>query len=92
MEDIFQNAPADRTFWVCDGRVLHNLFDLANAFKDMKDSTFKYHANKQKNDFSEWVKNILNNLELANELARTITKDKAELIVLRYIIKKLTPK
>jgi len=92
MSDVFTNVEGERAFWVSDGKMIHNLFELAVAFKDMKLSTFKYHANKEKNDFYEWVKNILDNKELAEQLARTITKDKAELVVLRYIAQKLTQK
>jgi two-component SAPR family response regulator len=62
------NAPEDKKFWVCDGRVLKNLNDLENALRTMNDGTYKYHVNGKKNDFYNWIKNVFNNSKLADEI------------------------
>jgi hypothetical protein len=90
MYHVFQRVPQHNDFWVKDGKELHSLPELALALREMKISTFRYHVNKQKNDLSEWVRNTLNEKEIADKLARIVTKDKAELILLRYLCEKLT--
>ncbi len=71
------DAPAEQCFWVNDGHVLKNLSELANAFPQMNEDTYSYHANKEKNDFSKWVNDIIGDKKLANDLLSSKTKDSA---------------
>jgi len=75
-------------FYACDGSVFKNLIDLANALRKMKVKTFKYHVNREKNDFSKWVRHCIKDKKLADNLARLVMKDKIEIQVLRRIIQK----
>lgn len=86
MTDHMQNVPPEKAFWVADGTIIHNIFELAGALQHMKKETFKYHSNKQKNDFSEWIRDVIMDKALADELARTLSKDKAAAIVLKHIV------
>ncbi len=45
-------------FWCHDGRVLRNLRELKDALEMMSDENYAYHANKDKNDFSNWIKEV----------------------------------
>ena len=56
------------SFWVCDGRVLKNLRDLRDALAVMTEETYSYHVNEAKNDFHNWVKDIVGDDILANQL------------------------
>lgn len=67
-------APADKCFWVRDGRILANLKDLETALQEMTEETFRYHVNKEKNDFSKWVEEVLQDRTLARELKRVRTR------------------
>jgi len=89
MNAVFNSVYDEKAFWVSDGIVVHNLYELAFALGDMKKSIFKKHVNKHKNDFYEWINNTLQDEELAKKFVRVITKDKAEIIVLRHIARKL---
>jgi len=62
------HAPYEHVFWVCDGMVLKNLRDLANALEHMTDESYKHHANSKRNDFSAWVRDILQEPRLAKAL------------------------
>ena len=64
------NVPEDKKFWVCDGRVLRNRFELAAALKNMNTGTYGYHANKNKNDFAKWVNDIMGDKKLADALLK----------------------
>lgn len=64
-------------FWCNDGRILRNLYDLAKALDEMSDEVFKYHANNEKNDFSNWVGEVLLDPGLAKALKSAKSKDLA---------------
>jgi hypothetical protein len=64
------DASDDNCFWVCDGKVLKNLYDLSAALEEMSDESYGYHANLEKNDFSSWVKEVLKEPGLASSLRR----------------------
>ena len=71
------NAPSEHNFWVCDGSVLRNLDDLSNLLSHMNEETFSYHSNKDKNDFSNWITDILGDKKLAEELLKAKTRNLA---------------
>ena len=71
------NAPEENLFWVCDGRVLRNIKDLAIALQEMSEETYRFHANETKNDFSNWVKDILKDSRLAASLKKAKSRKDA---------------
>jgi len=66
-----KNAPEDKGFWMCDGRVLKNLKDLELALRTMNDGTYKYHVNGKKNDFYNWIKDVFKDSKLASEISKS---------------------
>ena len=68
---ILSNVPEENRFWCNDGKIFSNLFDLQNGLKDMNEDTFRYHVNKEKNDFYNWVKEVIEDEFLAKELKKT---------------------
>lgn len=71
-------------FWLSDGRVIKNLDELIEALKTMNEATFSYHVNKEKNDFSSWIREILKDKELADRIRNARKKE----IVLEIIKKR----
>lgn len=49
----------EHCFWTHGGAVLSTLRDLRNELNSMTDEEYQYHANVDKNDFADWVENIL---------------------------------
>ncbi|MFH1053192.1 MAG: hypothetical protein V1740_02130 [Candidatus Woesearchaeota archaeon] len=41
----------------------------------MDDETFKHHVNKEKNDFSEWIRVVFKDEELANAVKKTASRN-----------------
>ena len=68
----------ENSFWVCDGSILKNLDELLNFAKNAQDNVFSYHANEERNDFSNWVKDMMGDVKLAGDLSKT--KDKKEAV------------
>ena len=72
-------------FWVNNGPVVKNLFELKNAILEMSDEKFDYHTKRDGNDFAKWVGDILGEKKLAAKLARTKTKKVTVKAIEKYI-------
>ncbi len=60
-----------------DGCVMSDMKELAQELNKMSDETFTYHANETKNDFSNWVKDIIGDNELASKLRLALSRTQA---------------
>lgn len=67
----------EQSFWVNNGPVLRNLDELSNFIQGMPDDAYSYHANKDKNDFSRWINEIIGDKKLANDLLSSKSKQSA---------------
>lgn len=67
----------EQCFWINNGQILKNLDDLANILPEMSNETYSYHANKEKNDFSKWINDVIGDKKLANELLSSKNKESA---------------
>lgn len=54
---------------------IHNVYELADALEIMSDESYGHHVNANKNDFAEWVKEVIKDqgLSLALEHSRDRT-------------------
>ncbi len=73
---LCDTAP-EQCFWVNNGPILKNIEELANALPDMSNEAFHHHVNSEKNDFSNWVKDIIGDQKLANDLLSSRNKESA---------------
>ena len=83
-EDIrrfLADVPEEYVFWCNDGQAFKNLRELNHGLNTMTDETFAYHVNMEKNDFSNWVRDIIGDYELAKELEKVRDRSKAAKIV-----------
>lgn len=71
------DVPPDKQFWCSDGRELKNLAELEAALNEMSDDTFRSHTNETKNDFSNWVKDVIGDEKLARDLQKSTTRIQA---------------
>ena len=65
----------DQRFFVINGNILSRLTELPAALKAMDTDTYAYHVNSDKNDFSQWVSDVLGNKALATKLKKAKNKD-----------------
>ena len=70
-----KDVPVDKVFWCSDGKVLGNLKELASALGGMGEEIYQHHVSGDKNDFSKWVRDVIGDVTLVNELkkAKTLT-------------------
>ncbi|MDD5701392.1 MAG: hypothetical protein PHU23_05000 [Dehalococcoidales bacterium] len=74
-------VPEGNVFWCSDGKVVKDMTGLRDALAMMSDQTFRFHSNEIKKDFSNWIQNVVGDEELAREMRRTRSRDKALKIV-----------
>ncbi len=84
----FVDADSNNQFGLHDGRLLKNVKDLADALEHMSDDVFYHHANEHRNDFSTWVRDVLQEPELAEDLISATNQQSAQLAVLKHIARK----
>ena len=79
--EYLKDVPGDKVFWCNDGRIFRNLKDLLTGLKEMSKETFNFHANKERNDFSNWIRDVIGDVKLAEDLLKAKTKSAAAKIV-----------
>jgi hypothetical protein len=76
-EERMGNVSQEKQFWCCDGRYLSNLTELETALEQMTEETFRYHSNEAKNDFSNWVRDVIGDEKLSRDLQKSTTQAQA---------------
>ncbi|MBW2971291.1 hypothetical protein KY320_03985 [Candidatus Woesearchaeota archaeon] len=88
MDDAAQGCTDHSKFFIlCDGKPLRSLLELADSFEDMSDDVFNHHVNPGKNDFEVWVRDVFGERELAEKLARTSSKNRHQVFILRHLVR-----
>jgi hypothetical protein len=81
---LLEKVPEGYFFWCHDGSVFADINELAAGLATMSDETFAYHSNPEKQDFSNWAKDVIGDKQLANDLARATSRLQAiEYVVAR---------
>lgn len=79
---------SENYFYVIDGSIIKSLRELADALDQISDDTFYYHVTDTGNDFCNWVKDVLKEMELAEKLLEAGTREKHQIEVLKFLVKK----
>src|SRR3989338_572623 len=74
-EGLLRNVPFEQSFHLVNGRNLKNLHELANALVSMDEKTFSHHVTKDRNDFSNWIKGVFREEELADQISRIRSRE-----------------
>jgi hypothetical protein len=86
---ILKNVKPEFYFKLIDGSEIKNLLELADALDRMTDDVFYYHVNEQRNDFSNWVRDVFNEKDLAESIEKLNNKLETEISVLKFLVNKL---
>lgn len=95
---ILSKVPMQVNFWLCTNEQLRSLDELSISLKKANDEVFRYHVNRDKNDFEAWIRETIKDKELAREISRIktrytlIRKLDERVLELRKAIKKSAPK
>ena len=72
---ILGRVPDPVSFWLCTNRKLFSLKELSFSLEEVSDETFRYHVNRDKNDFENWIRDIIQDTELPNKISIIKTKE-----------------
>jgi len=67
----------EKHFWCHDGKSIRNLRELEKALNAMSDETFHYHSGEGRNDFSTWIRDVVGDEKLANDLSKAKSRIQA---------------
>lgn len=76
-QEMLGNVPNENVFRCCDGRIMTNMLELGVALDNMSDDIFAYHVNQSKNDFTNWVRDIIKDEKLASDLLKATSRKQA---------------
>jgi hypothetical protein len=79
------DVPDEKRFWCHDGKLVKNAGELEKALNNMNDETFHYHAGGGKNDFSNWMRDVVGDEKLANDLTKAKSRTQASKAIARRI-------
>jgi hypothetical protein len=79
------DVPDDKRFWCHDGKIIKNLRELRKALIDMSDETFHYHLGEGRNDFSKWIREVVGDDKLVEDLSKTKSRMQASQAVAERI-------
>lgn len=74
---MLADVPVEFVFYCNNGHVLRNMNELASELKSMSEETYFYHANMEKNDFVNWVRDIIKDETLAINLQKARSRSQA---------------
>ncbi|MBI2580208.1 hypothetical protein HYV85_00170 [Candidatus Woesearchaeota archaeon] len=74
-KSILAKVPFQISFWLCTNENLRSLSALSAALQKADDEVFRYHVNRDKNDFEVWIREVIKDKDLAREIARVKTKE-----------------
>lgn len=72
---FLSDVSTERCFWVNNGWIIRNLQELPIALQNMSKETFVYHVNKEKNDFHNWVNDVIGDKTLAKSIKNSNKRD-----------------
>ena len=80
------DVPEGYVFRCCDGHTLRNMKELGDVLKTMKEETYVSHANTEKNDFTNWVRDIIKDGMLAKDLQKATNQAQANKLVANRMV------
>lgn len=78
---ILADVVDGRLFFCSDGCIDRNLAELSTCLAHMSQNVFNHHVNDTKNDFSTWIRDVLGDTTLADELLVTTSPAEAGRVV-----------
>ncbi len=80
------SAPEEYHFVLNNGNRLKSIQELTDALETMSEDMFKYHANEYKNDFANWINDVFEEGNLANEIKKAKSRIETRIKLLQRLV------
>jgi hypothetical protein len=74
---LLSKVPVEFVFWCNNGCVFSDMQELANGLETMTDETYSFHMNPERQDFANWVRDIIKDKSLASDLLQAANRAQA---------------
>jgi hypothetical protein len=83
---VLRHVSDEKRFYCHDGKILNNIYELKAALGAMNVHTYNHHVTDEKNDFARWVREVLIDDKLSNDLCKCPDNKEATRIVAERIV------
>ena len=74
-EGFLLDVAPSNFFILSHGVKIKNLVELAESLRTISDKVFEHHVNSYKNDFSNWIRDVIKDNELADNISKARSKN-----------------
>jgi len=74
-------------FWLKSGEGLKSIREMANALPILRDDEWVHHVNEHKNDFSDWIRDVFGERELAELLRQCRSKAEFQSRLYNHVVR-----
>jgi hypothetical protein len=78
---ILADIDGDKRFFCQDGCAIKNLIELVDCLNHMTEEMFHHHVTSERNDFSNWIRDVIGDEKLARKLNNVRSPFEASKIV-----------
>ncbi len=79
-------AKPENYFILVTGVPLKSLKELTNVLENMNQWVFDHHVNNSRNDFADWIKNVLKEDDLSKDIHRSKDIKEMEYVILKHLV------
>lgn len=89
--DLLKPVKNEHAFILENGKTINSIPELKSMIHELDDNTFNHHVNSVRNDFSNWIRDIHNDTELADAIGKVSTKKDVANVINKHISNLMSP-
>jgi hypothetical protein len=74
-------------FGLCSGILIKDIKELAFALDYISDGELNHHVNQSRNDFSRWIRDVFEEKQLADDVAKAKDRKELQIMLLKFLVK-----
>ncbi|MBI2546713.1 hypothetical protein HYV81_06055 [Candidatus Woesearchaeota archaeon] len=82
---VLGTIPSEQYFITVDGRSLRSIYELVDALASMSDESFFHHVTEERNDFSTWITESLQEPALGDAVRKCSTRVETQIALLKFL-------
>jgi len=90
--DLLKPVKDEHAFKLSNGRILNSVAELKELVHTMDKSVFSHHVNSERNDFSNWIRDIHGDNSLADSIGKAKTQTEVAIAISNRVKELVAPK